>query len=461
MILSSFFFIFWSFYYGVFNPVDLMCPDSQGYIDFDYTRTVGYPIFLWIIQKCFGSLQFVPYIQLFLNTWGVGLLASRIKKLTTWSWAGAFVVIGCLGNPEWMTCHARIMSESLTHTLLCFLIADMVLAASSVSSKLMFRIGLWVGLALLIRPTSALWVFGIAVMVCVMRHVRFKKLVQCMLPILCLYVFGNGVFYLHHGHFKSHAMTGHNMIGKLGILATPTTPSTDPNFMNALSKAAQTDVIQGSLKQCQTMGGYGLLSSAFYDDIRFDKIQKAISQLPTDLQNQLKDPFFYDNYMTKRSKDILSHHVPEYLMDSFKTYVELWLLPHLKSSDHLKDVAQVLDVYPQLKNNWAVKGWMTEHFRKSLPDSVIKGLRLCIILFYIASICLLFHMICQIIKRRHLSPAALSFLGTYTILQCTYIAIAMTQAPLLRYAIVMWPCLFVCTVLGLKYINENIKNVKG
>ena len=140
--------------FWLWNSPASQAADSLGYLTFDRTRTVAYPLFLDAVTALFGTVAVVVNIQLVLAAialvfFGCALRHAFDAPLT------ALMLVAFLGNwPHLVLRHAEILTESLFISCCCVLIGFLALLLRRPSGWMAAAASLACGLAITLRPSG-------------------------------------------------------------------------------------------------------------------------------------------------------------------------------------------------------------------------------------------------------------------------------------------------------------------
>lgn len=191
-------------YYFEFNQAEMFInPDTPAYIEFNQSRTSGYPLFLWLTRAAFGVVEGAAQAQLALSAAAYAFLGWSIYKVFHAPVAALVLVYFLVSHPELAWHQPHIMTESLFITLLCVMMGTLMILLVKPRWWLAAVSALACGLAIMIRPVgvSLLPVWPILLWFiwrrCDGRHIRV--IAAIVVPIaLCLLV-DHAVWRAYHG----------------------------------------------------------------------------------------------------------------------------------------------------------------------------------------------------------------------------------------------------------------------
>lgn len=427
-----------------FTP-ELMQVDSGGYIHFSPTRTVGYPVFL----SFFSNLNYVPLVQWLIYGLGVWTLARVISNHFGKPWGYLIAVLSFL-NPEWNKYHFNILTESLSSSLLIFLLAGVFSFVKERQLKSLAFVSVMVGLGILIRPINYTWLAASIMLLLAygsfQKSAIIKQLLTALMPLGVILLAGMAMYAQHHGEFKTQSFLGHNLIGKAGVFAQESCPTDQPKFMKSL--AEKTKPITKAVGTLSIMQGRYMYSASYYDHIRYSLLNEVSKEQNISLSDQ---------DMLNLSKDIIRCHPMAFLKDSILNYAALWLLLDIKTSFEAFQDKLFINANPEM----AKVLWNADYLQNARPrpDWLVYGVRLC---FGIAGLLsLLFSLNLFITSLRARKPSDFLVMAGVSgaLIQSGYMVIAVLQAGLPRYAMSFWPCLlFLFVVVCHHILNKFLRS---
>ena len=307
----------------VILPTDLMQIDSQGYIAFSSSRTIGYPVFLWCIHAIFKIYAVVPLFQLFIYSIASYKLAVSIKNITRNAVIPYLLLALLWLNPEWIKCHFQIMTESLSVSLLCLFMASLINAHQNGRYWSFLYAGIFFALGVSVRPIN---LYCLPVLMGALyffwekhQEISWKNVISLTVAPLILCAVGFGANAYVHRDVKGPSFFSYNFLGKVGFFATPDVKSTEPEFMKQLSE--HTREFREMIRQNGSIQNYYQFTASYTDMIRYG----ILGKIPLS-EEQLKDRSFY----TKRAVEIIKHYPILYVKDVAIQLAALWLLLDIK-----------------------------------------------------------------------------------------------------------------------------------
>lgn len=420
---------------------EFLQPDSTGYIHFSTCRTIGYPTFLWICENVFGSLKFASFLQIIIYSYSAVFLSINASKLLNNKFLGYFVLLSLFLNPEWNLYHYCILTESLSSSLLNFLLGILCLYFTNQKDKYLIFSSIIVGLLILIRPVnysyvSVFLIFGLFIFYKKQGN-YLTKLSKIISPLVLLVFLGSFGFYLKHGTFRTQSFLGLNLIGKVGIFVNDDTKTTEPEFMNHFKTKMKP--YQEVIKNVDSWQNYYFIMSPIYDLIRFTHLG-GINKLgfATD-----------DKFLLDRSIEILKTNPNKYLIDVVHNLSALWLMFNLQTKQELelfKNAIKYIKDYKELRSFIA-------------PDFFVNFFRITFGILFLISFGMIFYPLLKL--KTNINPYFFVASASAILIHSNYLLVAMVQAGLPRYAMACWSCLFVVVAISIYIICQWLKSKFG
>lgn len=132
----------------------LLFPDSTGYIYFDPTRPIGYPIFLYIVKHATGNYDSLRYLQLIFLCLSVYIAAISLWRYFRQLLLPILFEAGALGHPGLIRLTDSILSDSLSACAFLFFIAAVFRFARAPSLRSYIIVCLVFTAAITLRPVN-------------------------------------------------------------------------------------------------------------------------------------------------------------------------------------------------------------------------------------------------------------------------------------------------------------------
>lgn len=430
----------------VFMPSELIQIDSGGYISFSSSRTIGYPIFLWCVHTLFKTYAVVPIFQLCIYAVASYQLAISVKSISKNTVVPYFLLALLWLNPEWIKCHFQIMTESLSVSLLCLFMASLLNAHLKGAYSSFLYASLFFALGVSVRPIN---LYALPVLMGALyffckkyNEISWREIISLLVVPVILCAFAFGVNSYIHKTEKGPSFFSFNFLGKVGFFATPDVKSTEPEFMRQLSD--HTREFREMIDQNQSIQNYYQFTASYTDMIRYG----VLGKIPL-TQKQLEDRSFY----TKRAVEIIKHYPVLYLKDVAIQLSALWLLLDIKVPSEKILRNEFVEKFYVLKNS-DIRAEI--YFNKRVrPFWQAFTVRLMFgSLFFIT----LMGLFLPIIRRKWmLNASVFAFSLASYIIHSGFLCIAMSHEGLPRYAMGLWPALFVAISVVADYVLSHIK----
>ena len=432
---------------GVFIT-DLMAPDSYGYIEFSSMRTAFYPAFLSIIHFFFKTYTVVPIFQLIIYSIAVSSLCANIRLLfnaraLSWLLFGALIL-----NPAIFKFHLQILTESLSISIFCSILAVIARYLRTKNPTLLVWSMILASLGAGIRPSNYPLIIatGILTLTCWrLRQINWKNVITALTPAPLILTLAASLFYLKHGEFKTQSFLGHNLYGKVVIFTDESVPTQSPESTKMMAD------LFAPIREINTRSISPVLFrilSPTYDYARYQALSESKHQKILSQEIQGRYNAVSDDYYLERALEIIKAKPETYTKDVVLNYLSLWLLWDLNTPAEQQDIEAIIR-RPDIQNKPYAKGIIQKpHVVPTIPLYILRTLLAILMLLSI------WHSIRLLIKPQSISNQQMYLSFIALTVNGTYLLIALTQAGLSRYALSMWPGIF---ILGLAlYINPII-----
>lgn len=416
----------------VLIPSELIQIDSGGYIDFSSSRTIGYPVFLWCIHALFKTYAVVPFFQLLIYSFASYRLAVSIKNICKNTAISYFLLSLLWLNPVWMKYHFQIMTESLSVSLLCLFMASLINAHLKGNYKSFLYAGIFFALGVSVRPINlyylpilmgALYFFW-------KKHRNFllKDVVVLTMAPFFLYAISSATNSYVHRDAKSPSFFGHILLGKVGFFATPDVKTTEPQFMRQLSE--HTCEFREMINQNKSIQNYYQFTASYTDMIRYG----VLGKIPL-TQNQLEDRSFY----TKRAFEIIKHYPALYAKDVGIQLSALWLMMDIKMPSEKNSMTEFVERFFVLKNSdIRAEIYFNKRVRPAWQAIFVR------LIFGVLFLLTLFCLFIPLLRPQIIDDTFyFSFTLASYMVQLGFLCIALCHEGFPRFAMSLWPALFV------------------
>jgi hypothetical protein len=430
----------------VIFPSELIQIDSTGYITFSSSRTLGYPVFLWCIHTIFKTYAVVPFFQLLIYSIAIYKLAISIKKINQNAIIPYFLLALLWLNPEWIKCHFQIMTESLSVSLLCLFMASLINAYRTGRDRSFLYAGIFFALGVLVRPIN---LYCLPVLIGALyffwkKHqaISWKSLAYLVVVPLVLCAVGFGANTYIHKEEKGSSFFSYNFLGKVGFFATPDVKSTEPEFMKQLSE--HTREFREMISQNGSMQNYYQFTASYTDVIRYG----VLGKVPLS-QAQLEDKSFY----TKRAIEIIRHYPVLYAKDVAIQLTALWLLLDIKMPSEKFLLNEFVEKFYVLKNsNIRAEIYFNKRVRPVWQAMAVR------LMFGTLFLITLLGLFIPLIRPKWMAQnSVFAFSLASYIIHSGFLCIAMSHEGYPRYAMQLWPALFVAISIVADYLLSQLK----
>ncbi|MES2252368.1 MAG: hypothetical protein V4482_01615 [Pseudomonadota bacterium] len=429
----------------VIFPTELIQADSQGYIAFSSSRTLGYPVFLWCVHAVFKTYVAVPFFQLFIYSIASYNLAISIKKISKNAIIPYFLLVLLWLNPEWIKCHFQLMTESLSVSLLCFFMAFLIKAHLTGQYRSFLYAGVFFALSVLVRPINlhCLPVFMGALYLFLQKHraISLKNVAALLIVPCALYTIGSGANAYIHKEEKGSSFFAYNFLGKVGFFATPDVKTDEPEFMKQL--AEHTREFREMIQQNESIQNYYQFTASYTDMIRYG----ILGKIPLN-QAQLNDKSFY----TKRAIEIIKHYPILYAKDVAIQLSALWLLLDVKTPSEKESMSSFVEKFYVLKSsNIRAEIYFNKRVRPFLQAMSVR------LIFGTLFLITLFGLFIPLVRPKYMRKTNIfAFSLASYIIHSGFLCIAMSHEGYPRYAMQLWPALFVAICVVVDYVLSHL-----
>lgn len=412
-------------YFVILPPQEIMQADTSSYLEFHASRTIGYPVFLWLIP-----FKLVPHVQLLIFALAAGVFAQRVKSLIG-PFFTLFALVLILAHPEIAKYHFQAMTESLAISLLLLIISEWVLISQNASSASLIRLGVWLGLSLLIRPSA----YGLLAIVftALLNVRRWRQVLNIIVPVILLIQVGSFANYKIHGFWGTQSFLGHNLIGKVTFLMDEKIQAPAP--YEELARAVKP--IQDTVAQSKTLQQRILLSNPYYDITRFTLLPKFF-----DNAHDWNREWQQMSLATIRANPL------GYIEDVLINYMCLWYYPQLLTPAQMFEFEHFISSISPL--SYMEKYPFT---LKVFPAWLLSTVRLGFLVVFCLS---LGYLLSFMLRRRN--PCITTAAGLSIMIHANYFITAGVQAGLTRYAVFMIPAI---VLIGSIFCYQLWTNLKG
>ena len=192
------------------GDVELFAPDSSSYIHFSPGRTSGYPSFLKTFSKLGLSFEQITVVQLLFFCIAFSFLLYRMLRVGIPLFLTISFFLLMLGNFYFSQFHHRILSESITFSLIMLLIAQFLLLIQTRKLRYLIQCTTLVALSFIIRPAMIPFCVGVLISsillrfsICDWRSILRYLLLGFVVPMLSIIILENLIYFSYHKQRQS------------------------------------------------------------------------------------------------------------------------------------------------------------------------------------------------------------------------------------------------------------------
>ena len=105
-----------AFSVATYMKIEALRPDTASYLYFDPSRSIGYPIFLWIVRTVTGHAALAVPIQMALLVVALFTLSLSFYRLTGKAWLAVAFQAVLLVSPEMWLSASSLVTEAFSAT---------------------------------------------------------------------------------------------------------------------------------------------------------------------------------------------------------------------------------------------------------------------------------------------------------------------------------------------------------
>jgi hypothetical protein len=435
-------------WYGEFHALPLMQADSLSYIEFSPVRTAGYPFFLWIVKKVFGTFDVVPVLQLCFLALSATYLAAGLYRLTGRYFLPSVLMVGLMVNPVYHYAFT-IMTESLSISILMIFLGIVIRLLHQPTLTKLALLSIIVGVGILIRPVHYAYIpllLGIGLWALTSLPFRFFPVVAATLtPLIVLVLLGCWGQYEKNGTFRLESMNGFNMIGKVSLIADKNISGRYPSFLKEVAEFAAP--VQEYLDQTPNLHIRYLLSAPYYDYFRYKYLPQVSLRVHVD-----------NTVYTETSWDIIKARFIPYCKDVWMNLCALWQIYDLLTIGETEVLKRFLDSHQP--SPYEPYPWYPNVVSTSLKHNplFVLGLRAGMLVICFSGLAMILVWCNRLLRKRYV-PAliplgAIASLATHG----HFFLTALAQAGLPRYSFDLWPAI---VLVGIIIMELGFQKWKG
>lgn len=210
----------------------LTFPDSNSYLQWQPSRSFGYPLLLSAVRALDPTLRALPIVQLGLFAAGALLLAEACHYATGSLPLALFVGGGTLANVALSRLAIGVLSDVPFCTLLMLHLASFLLVVRHPTPARWLSLSLTMGVAVLVRPAGLSLL--VPLLLVLLRQPRLAWLLS-LGPAAALWLAAAGANLVWRGSFALQEFGGLSMIGQVALLIAGDDASRHPILKQSLA----------------------------------------------------------------------------------------------------------------------------------------------------------------------------------------------------------------------------------
>jgi hypothetical protein len=425
-----------------------MQTDSMSYVSFEPMRTPGYPLFLAFVDKVFGDLRPAAPIQLFAMVASAAYLALELRRLTHSTLLAAAALLLIVGNLFIYRYAFTIMSEALFFAALAVIVGLICRFAARPGPGTIAALSFTIAVCILIRPVA--YVFVPILLLCVVAGWRrapnrLRLALVAMLPAAVVLATGSFVYKSYHGSFRTQSFLGHNLIGKVAYLPGTGVASRYPEI-DAL--------INGYMAPMRAVHVDNLQDRFLYQDRHYDYVRYRLTT-PTVERIAAETGADADNIRKDVALAFIAAHPLAFAEEVGLQLYGLWTVTELRTAADNRRYEQLIASlsFDPFKN-------MVAPVRTSMPWPAVYGIRAFMLGILAATLVSFAYGAVALARRRPIPPAWAALIQIAFLLHAYLGLVAMLQAGLFRYLIVLWPAIIATAALFAHVALESLRDVQ-
>ncbi len=446
------------FFWIKFKGVAIMAPDSFGYVDFSPLRTMGYPSFLFLIHEITNDHSLVPLIQLLFYYGGVLWVSINFSRFFNTYFGGAIFLILFIFNVEIIKNCFYILTESLSTSIVLFIIAILIKFTKKPTISLMISISLFVGLSIFVRPSSYSYL-SLIFLIPFFYFSWFKKnfilkLLSIIGPMAAVFILSGSIQYFKNGFFASQSFLGLNLIGKVLLVAREDSPSSEPAVMKEIDHFASP--IRSMIEETNSLQFKYILVTNYYDQLRYNERHR--------LERVIKDDSIPPGTIfCTVALDAIKAQPILYAKDVCINFYALLFLSDLVTCKENMEFQKILKKHTPLPYIKELPFRpRTDSYKGTSCDFLIWALRLTLGLAFLSSVIATGTSIYQRFQKKEISSVLIFSCFSGVLVHTHYLLVSLLQSGIPRYALVIWPAVFASMLAFIVWCRDvYLKNKKG
>lgn len=417
---------------GAYRALPLLQPDSASYIEWQAIRPPAYPLTLAGVESISPTLALLGPLQLAVFLASAVWLGTTFARVAGHRWLGVALCASITLHPQVISYAFTALPESLLASALMAHVASTLRLLVRRSSAWALAAGLTLAMALLLKPAAMAFTPGILVVAVAMWHApRRLTLVAAWVVAFGIPLLAASAWTLARvGVFSPQAIGGFALLGVTGTFMPDDTPVEPPALASTLLERIRP--IRDDLERIEALDMYYFYSSTAYHPVAehsraavMDFVQSAYPSASPQQQ------FVTLNAMGERIARVTIVHAPaRYARHVAAHLYGLWLMPLVQSAATRAEFNARLAAVRQRARMVAAAPIMVRFVPAPaywLLKAVLWGAVLMSVLLIVG----------WLVRPQSLMWSAGAFAAI--LLHSYFLATALAQTGLPRYALTAWP----------------------
>jgi len=403
-------------------PAPVLHPDTPGYLDWAAHRPPLYPLALAAWQALFGSIETIGYAQVAILSAALAWLATEIFRVTGSRVAGALLIVSVLGRANLVGWTFAVLTDGPFACCVLLLAASLLRYAREPSPRTLALASAIIGLGIGLRPVAwclvpalplTLWLVGPA-------SPGRRRIAAALIPVIAFSCLWWGVQRAHHADSPPRSHGRHSLMGKVAFIRAA--PAGGRFAAIADHIAEQMEPARRVDLELDSLAARFHWRAPVYDVLRFEVLREP---LETASRSTGIAPDWIGGEV---AFDIIRAEPGQYLYDVFLNAYAMWSPPNLLTTAQASSLGAIFAAHSGLDRPLTGRHWL-----------VIVPFKLFYLAAFVCSLVVVGLALWRRLRGQCCEPliAVLAVLSTAT--HAYVVTVALVQAGLSRYALMVWP----------------------